>query len=60
VKDIAYPTKIRDITVLKQKSSDAIATTHGVMLRRTRQEIEYRLDVLHAIHAVHFEMYEMW
>jgi hypothetical protein len=46
VKDIVYRTKVRDITNLKQRITDVIATTDEGRLQRTWQEIEYRLDVL--------------
>ena len=55
VKDIVYRTKVRDITDLKQRISDAIATIDEDMLERTWQE--YRLDVLRITNGVHIEMY---
>ena len=57
VKDIVYRTKVRDITDLKQRISDAIATIDEDMLQRTWQEIEYRLDVLCLTNGAHIEMY---
>lgn len=57
VKDIVYRTKIRDISDLKQKITDAIATIDEAMLQRTWQEIEYRLDVLRATNGAHVEVY---
>ena len=57
VKDIVYRTKIRDITDLKQRITDAIATIDEAMLQRTWQEIEYRLDVLRATNGAHVEVY---
>ena len=57
VKDIVYRTKIRDITDLKQRITDAIATIDEAMLQRTWQKIEYRLDVLCATNGAHVEVY---
>ena len=57
VKDIVYRTKVRDITDLKQRISNAIATIDEAMLQRTWQKIEYRLDVLRATKGPHIEMY---
>ena len=53
MKDIVHRTKIRDITNLKQRITDAIATIDESMLQRTWQEIEYHLDVLRATNGVH-------
>ena len=59
VKDIVYRTKIGDITDLKQRITDAIATTDEAlcMLQRTLQEIDYLLDVLRATNAAHVDVY---
>jgi hypothetical protein len=57
VKDIVHRTKVRDITNLKQRITDAIATTDEGMPQRTWQEIEYRLDVLRANNGAHIEVY---
>jgi hypothetical protein len=57
VKDIVYRTKVRDITNLKQRITDAIATIDEGMLQRTWQEIEYRLNVLRATNGAHIEVY---
>jgi hypothetical protein len=48
VKDIVYQTKVREVTNLKQRITDAIATIDEGMLQRTWQEIEYRLDMIRA------------
>ena len=56
-KDIVYRTKVRDMTDLKQRIFNAIATIDEAMLQRTWQEIEYRLDVLRAINGAHIEVY---
>jgi hypothetical protein len=52
-----YRTKVRDITNLKQRITDAIATIDEGMLQRTWQEIEYRLHVLRATNGAHIEVY---
>ena len=57
MKDIVYRTKVQDITDLKQRISDAIATIDEDMLQRTWQEIEYRLDVLRLTNGAYIEMY---
>lgn len=57
VKDVVYRTKIQDITDLKQKISDATATTDEAMLQRTWQEIKYCLHVLRASNCAHIEGY---
>ena len=57
VKDIAYRKKVRDITDLKQRTSNAIDIIDEAMLQRTWQEIEYRLDVLRVTNGAHTEMY---
>ena len=57
VKDIVYRTKVWDMTDLKQKISNAIATIDETMLQRTWQEIEYCLDVLRATNGGHIEVY---
>ena len=57
VKDIGYRTKVRDMTDLKQRISNAIATIDEAMLQRTWQEIEHHLDVLRATNGAHIEVY---
>ena len=47
----------RDITNLKQRITDAIATIDEGMLQRTWQEIEYCLDMLRATNSAHIEVY---
>ena len=56
--DIVYRTKVRDITDLKQRISNAIDTIDEAMLQRTWQGIEYRLDVLRVTNGAHIEMYQ--
>ena len=53
VKDIVYRTKIRDITDLKQRIANVIATIDEAILQRTWQEIEFRLDVLHTTNGAY-------
>ena len=50
-------TKVRDMTDLKQKISNSIATIDEAMLQRTWQEIKYRLDVIRATNGGHIEVY---
>ena len=57
VKDIVYKAKVRDIDVLKQRISNAMTTIDEAMLQRTRQEIEYRSNVLRATNGAHIEVY---
>ena len=49
--------EVRDMTDLKQRISNAIATIDEAMLQQTWQEIEYRLDVLRATNGAHVEVY---
>jgi hypothetical protein len=56
VKDVVYRMKVQDITKLKQRITDAIATIDEGMLQRTWQEIEYRLDALRATNGAHIEV----
>ena len=57
VKDIVYRTKVQDMTDLKQKIFNAIATIDEAMLQRTWQEIEYRLNMIRATNGAHIEVY---
>ena len=57
VNDIVYRTQVRDITDLKQRIINAIATIDEAMLQRTWLEIDYRLDVLRATNGAHVEVY---
>ena len=52
-----YRTKLRHMTDLRQRISNAIATIDETMLQQTWQEIEYRLDVLRATDGTHIEVY---
>ena len=57
VKDIVHRTKVHDITDLKQRISNAIATINEDMLQRTWQEIKYQLDVLCLSNDAQTKMY---
>ena len=52
-----YRTKVRDMTDLRQRISNAIVTIDEAMLQRTWQEMECRLDVLRATNGAHIEVY---
>ena len=52
-----YQTKVWDITDLKQRISNAIATIDEDMLQQTWQEIKYSLDVLCLTNGAHIELY---
>ena len=52
-----YRTKLRDITDLRLRISNAIATIDEAMLQRRRQEIENRVDELRATKGAHTEVY---
>ncbi|KAG8228356.1 hypothetical protein J437_LFUL006807 [Ladona fulva] len=56
VKDRVYATKADDIPMLRCRITDAIATVTEDMLRRTWQEIEYRLNILRATNGSHVEV----
>ena len=56
VKDIVYRTKVRDMTDLRQRISNAIATIEA-MLQQTWQKMECRLDELRATNGAHTEVY---
>ena len=57
MKERVYATKVDDILTLRRRITDAIATMTQDMLRRTWQEIEYRLDILRATNGSHVEVY---
>lgn len=57
MKDFVYQTKVADIDELKARIRNAVATVDIGMLARTWQEIEYRLDILHATKGAHVEVY---
>jgi len=57
VKDKVFSTPVPDITNLKARLTDGIATITEDMLENTRREIDYRLDVLRATKGAHVEVY---
>jgi len=57
VKDKVFSTPVPDITNLKARIIDALATITEHMLENTWIEIDYRLDVLRATKGAHVEMY---
>ena len=57
IKNIVYRTKVWDMTDLKQRISNAIATFDEAMLQQIWQEIECLLDALRATNDAHIEVY---
>jgi len=57
VKDKVFWTPVPDITNLKARITDGIATITEHMLENTWREIDYRLDVLRATKGAHIEVY---
>jgi len=57
VKDKVFSTPVPDITNLKARITDAVATITEDMLENTWREIYYRLDVLRATKGTHVEVY---
>jgi hypothetical protein len=49
--------KVEEIHTAFQRSRDVISSVTPDMLERTRQEIEYRLDIIHATSGPHVEVY---
>jgi len=56
VKDKVFWTPVPDITNLKARITDGIATVTEDMLENTWREIYYRLDVLRATKGAHVEV----
>ena len=52
-----YRTKVRDMTDLRQRISNAIATINEAMLQQTWHKIEYRLNMLRATNGSHIDVY---
>ena len=52
-----FSTPVPDITNLKARISDAIATVTEYMLENAWRENDYRLDVLRATKGAHVEVY---
>jgi len=57
VKDKVFWTQVADITNLKARITDCIATVTEDMLENTWRETDYRLDVLHGTEGAHVEVY---
>ena len=57
IKNIVYAEKIRNIQQLQERITSAIETVTRDMIQKTRQEIEFRLDVSRATNGVLTEMY---
>lgn len=55
VKDIVYEHGVRDINDLKGRIANAIEGINEEMLRRTWNEIDYRLNLLRAVNGGHFQ-----
>ena len=52
-----FSTPVPDITNLKARIADGIATVTEDMLENTWRETDYRLDVLRATKGAHVEVY---
>jgi len=57
VKDKVFSTPVPDITNLKARITDTLATITEEMLENTWRETDYRLDVLRATEEAHVEEY---
>jgi len=57
IKNIVYAEKIRNIQHLQERIISAIETVTRDMIQKTRQEIEFRLDVSRATNSKHIEMF---
>jgi len=57
VKDKVFSTPVPDITILKARITDGIATVTEDMLENTWREIDYQLDVLRATKGALVEVY---
>jgi len=57
VKDKVFSTPVPDITNLKARITDGIATVTEDMLENTWRKTDYRLDVLRATKGAHVEVY---
>jgi len=57
VKDKVFSTPVPDITNLKARITDAFAAMAEDILKNTRGETDYRLDVLRATKGAHVEVY---
>ena len=57
VKNIVYHSPVTSINDLKMHIMDSIITIHADMLLRTWQELDYKLDIIHANKGAHNEVY---
>ena len=57
IKNIVYAEKIRNIQQLHDRITSAIETVTRDMIKKTWQEIEFRLDVSRVTNDAHIEMY---
>jgi hypothetical protein len=56
-KSNVFRTPVKALDDLKTGIRNAISAIPADMLHRTRQELEYRLDVLRATKGAHIEVY---
>ena len=57
IKNIVCGEKIRNIQHLQERITSAIETVTRDMIQKTRQEIEFHLDISRATNGAHIEMY---
>jgi len=57
IKNIVFAEKIRNIQHLQDRITSAIETVTRDMIKKTWQEIEFRLDVSRATNAADIEIY---
>ena len=57
VKNIVYHSPVTSINDLKRHIMDSIMNIHADMLLRTRQELDYQLDIICATKGAHSEVY---
>ncbi|GFU29128.1 DUF4817 domain-containing protein [Trichonephila clavipes] len=56
VKYTVYGTQVNSLEELKQNIQTAVATVDVSMLKRSRMELEYRLDIVRATKGSHVEI----
>ena len=56
IKNTVYAEKIKNIQHLQERITSAIETVTRDMIRKTRQEIEFRLEVSRSTNGAHTEM----
>jgi hypothetical protein len=57
VKDKVYVTKVTGVEGLKTQIRDVVTTINRGMVAHTWEELEFRLDVLHATQGAHIEVH---